>query len=46
MPKRKITATEYKEWIVDEVARCAVEGFSKIGNSRIFLKNLGGTNHG
>lgn len=26
MPKKRITAKEYKEWLVDEAARRAVEG--------------------
>lgn len=38
--KRRITAAEYKEWIVDEVARCTVEGYKKIGNTEISVKNI------
>lgn len=26
MPKKHITAKEYKEWLIDEAARRAVEG--------------------
>lgn len=37
--KRRITASEYREWIIDEIARASIEGHKKIEKSTIFVKN-------